>query len=57
MAKDCLCKAKISWMACVGLYQRKMSKLLYEVIKNFPFGEGSKGWDTLELKVFPRGTC
>jgi hypothetical protein len=30
-------------MACLGLYQRKMSRLWYEVIENFPFGEGSKG--------------
>jgi len=43
LAKNCLCKAIISRMACLGLYQRKMSRLLYEVVEILPFGEGSKG--------------
>ncbi len=44
-------------MACLGLYQRKMSRLRYEIIENFPFGKGSRTWNILELEVFPKRTC
>ncbi len=57
MAKKYLCKARISKMACLGFYQRKMFILQYEIIETFHFGKGSKTWNIFELEVFLRGTC
>jgi hypothetical protein len=40
-----------SRMACLGLYQRKPSKLWFEVVENLPILE-ARAWNTLELEVF-----
>jgi hypothetical protein len=57
LAKDYLCKAIISRVACLGLYQKKISRSQYEVIENLLLEAGSRRLRTLELEIFPRGTC